>query len=145
MGRPESPHGTVAAYKRHLRRHEEPCGPCRQANTDARRGDRRSPAVSAAVTRLPAPPIVGEAVDEGADEPVEVDDLALIVETLRKAMLKVASDDPAKVAPLARELRAAVEAVRGPAGQSKEPTLAEQLAEARAARAARAQSQGASA
>lgn len=29
--------GTLTAYRRHLRRGEEPCGPCRAANADASR------------------------------------------------------------------------------------------------------------
>lgn len=40
-GRPLSPHGTAAAYQRHLRWGEEPCEPCREANTQHKR-DRRA-------------------------------------------------------------------------------------------------------
>jgi hypothetical protein len=72
-----------------------------------------------------------------------MDDLELIVSTLRTAFKTVAEKDPTRVAPIAREFRAAVEATRGPAEPPKELTLAEQLAQARAARAARAQSEGA--
>jgi hypothetical protein len=67
----------------------------------------------------------------------------LIVKTLRTAFVKVAAADPTKLAPIAREFRSAVEAVNGPGKPAKELSLAEQLAEARAARASRAQSQGA--
>jgi hypothetical protein len=72
--------------------------------------------------------------DTGGDQ----DDLKLIVDTLRTVFKKVAMEDPVKVAPIAREFRSAVEAARGPQEQPKELSLADQLAAARAARAARA-------
>lgn len=53
-------------------------------------------------------------------------------------MLKVAEDSPDKVAPLARELRATLLAMTAGSEKPKELSLAEQLAEARAARASRA-------
>lgn len=124
MGRPVSPCGTEAAYKRHLRRSEEPCDPCRVANRDTQRAKR---------DRRERVPVSGVSV--GADGS---DDLALIVDTLRVAFLSVAEGAPEKVAPLAREFRAAVVAQSGPVDVPKELSLADQLAEARAARAARA-------
>lgn len=120
MPRPESPCGTLAAYKRHLRRSETPCEPCRIAKRDAQRDARATE---------PHEPVM---------PPPGVDDLTLIVDTLRGAFLTVAENEPEKVAPLAREFRAAVLAAADPAGAPKELTLAEQLVEARAARAARA-------
>ena len=66
-----------------------------------------------------------------------MDDLQLIVDTLRVALKATVKKDPSKIAPIARELRYAVEAARGPVEAPKEMTLAEQLAEARASRAAR--------
>lgn len=38
-----SPCGTESAYRRHLRRHEEPCGPCRRANSEAAARRMRQP------------------------------------------------------------------------------------------------------
>jgi hypothetical protein len=35
-----APHGTTAAYLRHLRHDDEPCEPCRQANAEAKRGQK---------------------------------------------------------------------------------------------------------
>lgn len=64
--------------------------------------------------------------------------MKLIVDTLRSAFTKIAEADPARLAPIAREFRAAVEASRATAPAEKELTLADQLAAARAARAARA-------
>ncbi|MCC4250703.1 hypothetical protein [Microbacterium testaceum] len=77
------------------------------------------------------------------DDEGDVDDMALIVSGLRSAFKKIAKDDPTKLAPIAREFRAAVEAVRGPIETPKEMSLADQLEAARAARAARAAGQGA--
>jgi len=141
MGRPEAPCGTDSAYRRHLRNGDTVDDACRLAHTEAQRARRRSPA--AAPPAAPDHDTAGD--DSRSTDDAEVDDLDLIVATLRAAFQKVAKDDPTKVAPIAREFRAAVEAKRGPAEPPKELTLAEQLAEARAARAARAQSQGATA
>jgi hypothetical protein len=35
-----APHGTPAAYLRHLRHGDEPCEPCREANAKAKRGQK---------------------------------------------------------------------------------------------------------
>ena len=78
-----------------------------------------------------------------AIKPADGDDMELIVRTLRKAFVVVAEKDPTKLAPIARAFQTAVEATRGPVEAPKEMSLAEQLAEARAARAARTESQGA--
>jgi hypothetical protein len=37
MTRPPAPHGTDTAYRRHLRRNEPACEPCRKAGTAAAR------------------------------------------------------------------------------------------------------------
>lgn len=136
MGRPKAPCGTDSAYRRHLRNNDPVDAACRQAHTEAQRAGRRSPAAARPGTAQDS------SSDQSTDAPA-VDDLELIVSTLRKAFTAVAEKDPTKVAPIAREFRAAVEAKRGPAEPPKELTLAEQLAEARAARAARAKSQDA--
>ncbi|MDI9889963.1 hypothetical protein [Microbacterium sp. IEGM 1404] len=137
MGKPKAPCGTDAAYRRHLRNGETVDDACRDAHAAARRGDRRSPADT------PRPTFVATAPETPTDESEEpeqddLDDLALIVSGLRSAFKKIAKDDPTKLAPIAREFRAAVEAVRGPAEPPKELSLADQLEAARSARAARA-------
>lgn len=129
MGRPKAPCGTDAAYRRHLRNGEPVDDACRKAHTMAGRAHRRSPAAGVG----DASPGAAAAASDG-----DGDDMQLIVDTLRKAFKAVAAEDPTKLAPIAREFRAAVEAARGPVEPPKELTLAEQLAEARAARAARA-------
>lgn len=130
MARPKAPCGTDAAYRRHLRNGEAVDDACRDAHASAGRESRRSPAsgVVFAAAALPDVP----AVD--GDSP---DDMKLIVDTLRDAFKTIAQDDPTKLAPIAREFRAAVEATQAPAAAPKELSLADQLAEARAARAAR--------
>lgn len=42
MARELKPHGTPAAYQRHLKRGEKPCDACRQANTDRARSRYRT-------------------------------------------------------------------------------------------------------
>lgn len=61
----------------------------------------------------------------------------LLVTTLREAFKTVAEASPEKIAPIAREFRAAIVAQHAPEEKPRELSLAEQLAEARAARAAR--------
>ncbi|MCC4906961.1 hypothetical protein [Microbacterium sp. cx-59] len=139
MGKPKARCGTDAAYRRHLRNGDPVDDACRDAHAATRRASRRSPAAPTTPTTPTAPePPDAETADDG-----DADDLELIVKTLRKAFVKIAADDPTKLAPIAREFRTAVESKRGPVEPPKELTLAEQLAQARAARAARAQSQGA--
>ncbi len=134
MGKPKAPCGTDAAYRRHLRNGETVDEACRDAHAAARRGDRRSPAAAPKSVPLfkPDPPPSDTSDDD------EIDDMALIVKTLRGAFVQIAAEDPTKLAPIAREFRAVVEAVRGPVEQPKELSLADQLEAARAARAARA-------
>ncbi|GAA3009137.1 hypothetical protein [Microbacterium aurantiacum] len=138
MGRPKAPCGTDAAYRRHLRNDEPVDEACRDAHAATRRASRRSPAAAPSAPKTTEPPDDDDVADDG-----ETDDLELIVKTLRKAFVKIAADDPTKLAPIAREFRTAVESTRGPVEPPKELTLAEQLAQARAARAARTQSQDA--
>lgn len=131
MARPLAPHGTVAAYKRHLRHGEEPCVPCRDAKRDARRQEYRASRGRKGES--------AEAETPPADSaPGDLGSLELIAETLRTSLLAVAKQSPEKVAPIARELRATLLAMEAGTEKPKEASLADQLAEARAARAARA-------
>lgn len=61
MARKLHPCGTWAAYKRHLRTGEDPCGPCRQASRDQknRRNEDRRRAREAAGVQAPDAPAVG--------------------------------------------------------------------------------------
>ena len=141
MGKSKAPCGTDAAYRRHLRDGVDPDEACKDAHAASRRASRRSPAASPV---RPATPDLKKVSPEPPNEP-PADDMALIIDTLRTAFVTIAEKDPTKLAPIAREFRSAVEAVNGPGQPAKELSLAEQLAEARSARAARAQGQGASA
>lgn len=134
MGKPRSPCGTDAAYRRHLRDGVDPDEACKDAHAESRRASRRSPAAS------PLKPVTFKTIEDAPNLPDEPpgDDMTLIVDTLRAAFVSIAAADPTKLAPIAREFRSAVEAVNGSGQPAKELSLAEQLAEARAARAARA-------
>ena len=141
MGRPKAPCGTDAAYRRHLREGVEVDESCRRAHTDAGRksSGRSKPRARDAETPAPiaaAPP---------ADDPAQRDDMTLIVDTLRTVFVDVAESDPTRIAPIARAFQAAVEATRAPLEPPKELTLADQLAQVRAARAARTAGKGATA
>jgi len=129
MGRSKAPCGTDAAYRRHLREGTPVDDACQAAHTEAGRRYRQ-----AALT----PPATPTERAAATDEDDETDDMQLIVDSLRIALKAATKSDPTKIAPIAREFRFAVEAARGPVEAPKEKTLAEQLAEARAARAARA-------
>lgn len=140
MGRPKAPCGTDAAYRRHLREGVEVDEACRRAHTEAGRKSSgrtssRFNTTTDAATESAAPPPAG-------DEP---DDMKLIVDTLRTVFQTVAEKDPTRIAPIARVFQTAVEATRGPVEPPKELSLADQLAQVRAARAARAAGKGASA
>lgn len=155
MPRPPAPCGTDAAYRRHLRNKEPVDDACRAAHAAAGRASSGRPALT--VVRLapadtpgaePAASSPSTAPGEPADEDTskdERDDGEMLVDVLRRALLKVSSSDPGKIAPIAREFRAAIALSGGPTRATKEPTLAEQLAAARAARAAGTKSQGATA
>lgn len=139
MGRPKAPCGTDAAYRRHLREGVEVDEACRRAHTEAGRksSGRATPRAVAKPVFTPTPEV--PPVDD-AEQP---DDMKLIVDTLRTVFKNVAETDPTRIAPIARVFQTAVEATRGPVETPKELTLADQLAQARAARAARAASKGA--
>ncbi|WP_288870848.1 hypothetical protein [uncultured Microbacterium sp.] len=140
MGRPKAPCGTDAAYRRHLREGVEVDEACRRAHTEAGRksSGRKLP-------RFDAPAVTTEPVEPPSDQGDEPDDMKLIVDTLRTVFKTVAEKDPTRIAPIARVFQTAVEATRGPVEPPKELTLADQLAQVRAARAARTAGKGATA
>lgn len=141
MGRPKAPCGTDAAYRRHLREGVEVDAACRRAHTEAgRKSSGRSTPRAAA---KPAFTTTTDTTDTADPEPP--DDMKLIVDTLRTVFTNIAETDPTRIAPIARVFQTAVEATRGPAETPKELTLADQLAQVRAARAARAAGKGATA
>ena len=130
MARPKSPCGTDAAYRRHLREGEQPCVRCRDAHRAANAAYRAAPAV------------VGE-VDVEIPEPVDserVGDLRAQRKALQLAIDWALGNDPKAVPAASRELRevnAELERLTGPVSEGV-PSLADQLAAARAAREARA-------
>lgn len=130
MPRPLAPHGTVSAYKRHLKLREEPCEACRDAKRAARRSEYEATKTPRADSTVPSTPAALSSTD--------IADLEDIARTLTASMRAVAQETPEKVAPIARELRATVLAMGAGSEKPKELSLADQLAAAREARAARA-------
>ena len=130
MARPKSPCGTDAAYRRHLREGEQPCVRCRDAHRAANAAHRAASAV------------VGEVVVE-VPEPVDserVGDLRAQRKALQLAIDWALGNDPKAVPAASRELRevnAELERLTGPVSEGV-PSLADQLAAARAARETRA-------
>ena len=94
MGRPQSPCGTPAAYRRHLRSGEDPCPACRAAHTaEAAQGRRKG----GKPTKEPA----REPMTEGS---TREQDLMRLRDVLVAAIDN--PEDQGKLAGLARELRA---------------------------------------
>ena len=120
MGRPQAPCGTQSAYRRHLRNDEPPCDACRVAHREGRRAERGSA----------APDLGVEPVAPGPD----VDPLVFARDQLVNAIGIVSVSDPSRLAPLVGELRKVVAEMGGI--QERPKSLAEQLADARARRAA---------
>lgn len=133
MGRPPAPCGTFTAYKRHKRNGEEPCEKCRAAAKVQSRmqTDRKNlrPPSSEILAQMPVESLPADRVSVLKQALVKVS----------KAIDVVLETDPAKLAPLLREQREISREIDELAGaESKEASLADQLAEARANRAARA-------
>ena len=132
MARPKAPCGTDAAYRRHLREGEQPCVRCRDAHRAAN-----------AVHRA-APVVVGD-VDVEIPELVDserVGDLRAQRKVLQLAIEWALGNDPKAVPAASRELREVNAELEKLTGASSDvqgvPSLADQLAAARAAREARA-------
>ena len=134
MARPKAPCGTDAAYRRHLRAGESPCERCRDAHRDANARYRSAPAV------------VAEVVVESEPAPVSdsehVKDLRAQRKALQLAIDWALGNDPKAVPAASRELREVNAELEKLTGASSDvqgvPSLADQLAAARAVREARA-------
>ena len=132
MARPKAPCGTDAAYRRHLREGEQPCVRCRDAHRAANAVHRAAPAVVGDVDVE-----IAELVDSE-----RVGDLRAQRKVLQLAIEWALGNDPKAVPAASRELRevnAELEKLTGASSDAQGvPSLAEQLAAARAAREARA-------
>ncbi|MFJ4038211.1 hypothetical protein ACIPVB_08990 [Microbacterium sp. NPDC090007] len=148
MPRAKAPCGTYTAYKRHLRDGEDVDSACRRAQKehDAARstsvGARRARAVAEPVDSAPElplpPPAPMPTTDEGHVSRLEV--LKELLEQQRELLPALRRTDPGRAYLLMREQRETVREIAEIQGngQAKGVTLADQLAEARAARTARA-------
>ena len=130
MARPQAPCGTDAAYRRHLRSGESPCRACQDAHREANSKYRAHPAAVAVES-------VAELVDSE-----RVGDLRAQRKALQLAIDWALGNDPKAVPAASRELRevnAELERLTGASSDVRGvPSLADQLAAARAAREARA-------
>ena len=131
MARPKAPCGTDAAYRRHLREGEQPCVRCRDAHRAANAVHRAAPAVVGDVDVE-----IAELVDSE-----RVGDLRAQRKVLQLAIEWALGNDPKAVPAASRELREVNAELEKLTGASSDvqgvPSLADQLAAARAAREAR--------
>lgn len=96
MPRSSSPHGTEAAYKRHLRHKEEPCDACRAAHRELQKEKRRKENPLIAV-RDDFLPVAGES---------RLDSLKRQRDLLDAALSTAVEEDVKSAAAISRELRA---------------------------------------
>jgi len=127
MARPLAPHGTEAAYRRHLREKSEPCRECRDAASASKAarldGDR-------SVRSLKA---LAPVSDLHVAEPDVFDPLADAKENLVLVKSALAEAVPREVAALSKRRQELVSLI-AELGGKKEVSLADQLAELRGRR-----------
>ncbi|WNN93651.1 hypothetical protein SEA_CALLINALLBARBZ_1 [Arthrobacter phage CallinAllBarbz] len=123
------PCGTYAAYRRHLRRDEEPCEPCKQAARDQtnERNGLRPRAEEEAIVEI-VPPLDPLTPPDPLDD--ALDNLRIVNEAMAKAV-------PREIAPLSKRRQELVQLI-AELGAKGETSLHDQLAAARRARASRA-------
>lgn len=142
MPRAKAPCGTYTAYKRHLRLKEPVDDACRAAQREHDSARSTSSSARAARQGAPVPPVEPPpptpTTEDGHVSRLEV--LKDLLEEQRTLLPQLRRTDPARAYLLMREQRETVREIAEIQGngQAKGVTLADQLAEARAARAARA-------
>ncbi|OIH84239.1 hypothetical protein BLJ79_12285 [Arthrobacter sp. UCD-GKA] len=117
------PCGTRAAYRRHLRYHETPCEPCKQANRDAANARNGTPPLAARVVN-PADIVPVTEIPDPMEDARK--NLAIVNKALESAL-------PREVPALSKRRQELVGFLTGEAKRD-ESTLAKKLAAARAAR-----------
>lgn len=132
MGRPASPCGTDAAYKRHLRNGEDPCPECRKAHTAKRRTDRRPANLGEALALIH---VEARSATSEPDARSAKTDLEWTRDRLIDAIRSTSAEDPTKLGSLTRELRETWKALA--ALDAGEGDAEDDFTRARAARAAR--------
>ena len=157
MARPRAPHGTYAAYRRHLAEKTDPCADCiaariaynrnrslsRAARAENERRRNETLGVVAHIRDRVAFTAAEERSDDDADDlDDDVSRLDVLREMLaqsRKLIPTLMETDPARAYLQLREQREIIREIADiqSAGEKKGSTLAEQLAEARAERARR--------
>jgi len=135
MPRPPAPCGTYSAYKRHKRLGERVDAACEKAQHErvAEVKANRKSALTAERTLRIVPPPAPRATTS------RLDMLREALDVVNTAIQVVATEDPTKLAPLIREKRELAREIDAIESDGANPvaTLADQLAAATAARAAR--------
>ena len=157
MPRAQAPCGDYAAYRRHLRKGEKVDAKCRKAQREhdrtrstsapARAGraaakkpaTKPGPASPPDIPVLPAAPVGGNE-NEPSPAVSRLEVLKELLKAQRELLPALRRDEPARAYLLMREQRETLREIDDlqTAASSKGATLADQLAQARAARAARA-------
>lgn len=140
MGRPSSPCGTPAAYRRHLRHKEDPCTACKKAKRDEARQQRDEARKLEALQHPTQPPLVAApapAAPLPGPQADEKSDLEMVRDSLVEAIDVVRLDDPTRLPGLVRELRETWRALRDLKTKGPETSAEDEFARARAAREAR--------
>lgn len=110
MPRPTVPCGTEGAYQRHMRRKEKPCEPCKGAHTEKLARDRgyrtAEDRYKEAGARKTAHENALATVEAELAEINELEDLIFSRKRLLASIEILAKDDPSKISPLSKELRA---------------------------------------
>lgn len=123
MGKPiEQPCGTYAAYRRHLRKGEPTCEPCRAANRERSKSKRKKRHEETTV------PVYIEA---GSSEKSEgrFNDLVTLREVLWETLRVVAQSDPRQIPSVSKELRAVILEIDELKAKSQESEEVDPLAE----------------
>ena len=102
MAKQKQPHGTVAAYKRHLRTGEEPCEACKSANR-----------MRVAKQRMIARAVASQRVDMPRRKSLDPDREMILQDILAglRAMFKEAT--PSQGPAIARQIRETLDALEG--------------------------------
>lgn len=141
MPRPPSPCGTPAAYRRHLRRDEDPCTACKKAKRDEARTQRDEARKLEALQHPTQPPLVSAPAPPPplpGPESNALADLEMVRDALVEAIDVVRLDDPTRLPGLVRELRETWRAIDTLKEQGVgSASVEDEFAKARAAREAR--------
>lgn len=108
MAREVQPCGTEAAYRRHLRHNEEPCGECMAAHRALKAESTRARRAAAA-----------EAAQDARPSPTGFDQLSILEEVLSNLRGQLVEAPPQSVAAIAKQIRDTATEIAQLSGESK--------------------------